>query len=93
MNLFPFPAGPDDCDYNWHLSNSSYPKVSDIDYTPHRPNFRALLDRDGDNPLGLHVHFFLTTGAIIDTRFRAYEERINHFSLLCAYWRLGRSSR
>jgi len=21
-------AGPDDCDYNWHLSNSSYSKVS-----------------------------------------------------------------
>lgn len=23
-------AGPDDCDYNWHLSNSSYPKVLDM---------------------------------------------------------------
>ncbi|KAH9983048.1 hypothetical protein BJV74DRAFT_777907 [Russula compacta] len=22
-------AGPDDCDYNWHLSNSSYPKILD----------------------------------------------------------------
>jgi len=23
-------AGPDDCDYNWHLSNSSYSKVLDV---------------------------------------------------------------
>ena len=23
-------VGPDDCDYNWHLSNSSYPKVCHI---------------------------------------------------------------
>ncbi|KAH9035170.1 hypothetical protein EDB83DRAFT_2525126 [Lactarius deliciosus] len=23
-------AGPDDCDYNWHLSNSSYPKFLDL---------------------------------------------------------------
>ncbi|KAH9170385.1 hypothetical protein EDB89DRAFT_1978700 [Lactarius sanguifluus] len=23
-------AGPDDCDYNWHLSNSSYPKLLDL---------------------------------------------------------------
>ncbi|KAI9447495.1 hypothetical protein H4582DRAFT_1803022 [Lactarius indigo] len=23
-------AGPDECDYNWHLSNSSYPKLLDL---------------------------------------------------------------
>nr|GAT42458.1 predicted protein [Mycena chlorophos] len=43
-------AGPDDCDYNWHMSNSVYPKILDM------ARMKAVLE---------HFPGYLRTGGIL----------------------------
>jgi hypothetical protein len=91
----PFLAGIDDCDYNLHLSNSSYPKVSVKCLSPPPPpNFLC-----GGYLMGMRMEVDheryqgFDRGIVLDPRFGAHEVCVDDISLLRTYRRLDRSGR